>query len=496
MGLAHHRVGLQLKWYLGAYAFFLTRLIQPLCQEQDEPKTLAALVKAVFLDMSLAIEAYAKQHEEEVFRLARLDPLTGLPNRTQFLDFLHHELSRSRRQKTMLALIFLDLDDFKKVNDSLGHLAGDRLLREVALHLKSVMRDTDVLARFGGDEFVALLTDLDHPDSHLIVSAKLQQALAPPFQLNGHEVFVHASIGVALFPHHGSDPQVLFKHADAAMYEAKRKRLGVYCYNPGLEQAAVEKITLEGKLHQALERGEFYLVFQPQVSLQSGRPVACEALLRWHNPSLGEVAPYRFIPPLEQLGLIHTVGLWCLETACTEILTLAQRLGLKLKLALNLSALQLTRPDLAEKIFSTLKRLGFPPSQLELEITESVLLEENEITHANLENLRALGINFAIDDFGTGYCALSYLQRFPCHTLKIDKVFIQNLHTEQELKLARHIVDIGKALGLAVVAEGVETEAQLAIVKEIGCDLAQGYYFAHPLTADDLTAYLTVPPTG
>ncbi len=607
IGIAHQRAGLNLKWYIGSYAWFLTRLLPALCLQPEldltqKLKLYGALLKLVFFDLSLAVDTYLaadlaqiektkrefehifttvpdailtfdahgrietansaacrlfgqalaglalpellasqskaltlhrlleawwhpsapleaeiistktpvevtvtqfpseglprylavvrdlsrqKQAEAKLIQLAQFDPLTALPNRALFLDRLARELARAHRYQRLVAVLFLDLDDFKKINDSFGHLVGDTLLKQVALRLKSAVRETDTIARFGGDEFVLCVADLQGPEDHLPIVNKLFEVFKDPFRMQTQEVFVKASLGIALFPNHGTDPHILLKHANAAMYEAKRKHLGHYCYNAVLEQAAIQKITLEGELHRALERGEFYLLYQPQVDFQ-GRLLGVEALLRWRNPSLGEISPIRFIPHLEVCGLIHPVGEWILATACRQLLSLQEHLSQELILAVNLSAQQVARPDFPEQVFQILSSLGLRPNCLELEITEHVLMESSEVTLSNLETLCALGIRLAIDDFGTGYSSLGYLKSFPFHTLKIDKSFIHNLTTAKDLALARHIVEIGKSLKMSVVAEGVETKAQFHLVQELGCDRIQGHFFSPPVEPKEL----------
>lgn len=437
---------------------------------------------AVVRDLSRQKRAEAKLIEAKLIQLAQFDPLTALPNRALFLDRLAQELARAHRYQRLVAVLFLDLDDFKKINDSFGHLVGDTLLKQVALRLKSAVRETDTIARFGGDEFVLCVADLQGPEDYLPIVNKLLEVFKASFRLQTQEVFVKASLGIALFPHHGTDPHTLLKHADAAMYEAKHKHLGHYCYNAGLGEAAIQKITLEKELHRALEREEFYLLYQPQVDFQ-GRLLGVEALLRWRNPSLGEVSPSRFIPHLEACGLIHSVGEWILATACRQLLSLQERLSQELILAVNLSAPQVARPDFPEQVFQS---LGLRPNCLELEITEHLLMESSEVTLGNLETLCALGIRLAIDDFGTGYSSLGYLKSFPFHTLKIDKSFIHHLTTAKDLALARHIVEIGKSLEMCVVAEGVETKAQFHLVQELGCDRIQGYFFSPPVEPKEL----------
>jgi diguanylate cyclase (GGDEF)-like protein/PAS domain S-box-containing protein len=434
-----------------------------------------------------------KQAEQKLLKLANFDPLTSLPNRNLFFDRLTQALAHAHRHRELVALAFLDLDDFKKINDSLGHLMGDRLLVQVAQRLQEVLRASDTLARFGGDEFVFILPELKTCEGYVPVVTKLLETFALPFRLGTQEVFAHASLGIALFPHHGTDPNTLLKHADAAMYEAKRLKVKYYCYNPALEAQAAHKLTVEGELYRALERQEFFPVYQPQVELSSGRILGVEALLRWSNPNLGEVSPGHFLPLLEHSGLIHEVGAWMLRTALAQLSRWQTTLGRELTLALNLSVYQLSQPDFAQLVYRELQAVGLSPGHLELEVTEHLFLAPSETVLANLEALCAIGVRLAIDDFGTGYASLACLKSFPFHTLKIDKSFIQHLTTDKDLLLAQHIVGIGKSLGLSVIAEGVETPSHLELVKRLGCDLVQGYFFSPPVKAQGLTELLLKP---
>ncbi|BCX81785.1 polar amino acid transport system substrate-binding protein [Methylomarinovum caldicuralii] len=431
-----------------------------------------------------------KQAEADLERLAHYDPLTQLPNRALYLDRLRLELVRARRHPHHLAVMFLDVDDFKKINDSLGQLAGDKLLQEVAQRLCHTLRESDTVARFGGDEFTLIVTDLDDAEAWRPIAAKLLEALQQPFRLDGRELFVRASIGVSLFPENGADPHTLLRHADTAMYRAKFEGRNRVCrYDPAMEAEADARITLESELHRALERGELSLVYQPQVEAAGRRIAGCEVLLRWHNAKLGTVAPPRFIPVLESLGLIGAVGEWILQTALHHAKQWRQRCG-ELQLAVNVSSVQLKDANFAATVLALLQRTGFPPRALELEITESTLMECGETTLANIDRLKRGGVRLAIDDFGTGYSSLSYLHQFPFDTLKIDRSFVQNLHHNRNRELARHIISLGHTLRLDVVAEGVETEAQQEILRKLECDLLQGYLFYRPLPAAQFEAAL------
>ncbi len=444
-----------------------------------------------------------RQAEADLERMARFDPLTHLPNRALFLERLRVELVRARPHRRPLAVMFLDLDDFKKINDSLGHLAGDRLLQEVARRLVDLLRRSDTVARFGGDEFTFLVTGLTTPEAWRDVATKILSAFERPFHLEGREIFVKASVGVSLFPDHGGDPNTLLRRADSAMYRAKsRGRNQVCCYDAAMEADVSRRMVVESELYRALERDEFRLCYQPKVAVADGRIEGFEALLRWNSRTLGAVTPNRFIPVLEESGLIDEVGHWALRTALMQ--TLAWKLAWKrafgrgLGIAVNVSGCQIGRAGFAQEVIRLLEETRFSASSLELEITESILMEGSEVTRRNIATLRRKGVRFAIDDFGTGYSALSYLRSFPFDTLKIDRSFIRNLDDPRDLALARHIVGIGHSLDLTVVAEGVETETQLDAVARLGCDLVQGYLFHPPLEADAVAALLdgSVRPGG
>ncbi|HEB78308.1 MAG TPA: EAL domain-containing protein, partial [Methylothermaceae bacterium] len=435
-----------------------------------------------------------KQAEADLDRMANFDPLTHLPNRSLYLDRLRIELIRARRYRRQLAVLFLDLDDFKKVNDSLGHLAGDLLLQEVAHRLSGVLRESDTVARFGGDEFAFIVADLAASDNWRTLATKILAALASPFHLEGRELFIKASIGVSLFPEHGNDPHTLLRHADIAMYRAKRRGHNqICCYDPSMETETTRRVAMKSQLHRALERNEFQLLYQPKVATDSRRIIGMEVLLRWHSQTLGPVSPVCFIPLLEEMGLIQEVGRWVLRTALTQTLRWQKSTRRPLEVAVNISSCQIDEAGFGAEVIAVLEELGFPAHCLELEITESILMEGTEVIQRNISALRERGVRFAIDDFGTGYSSLSYLRNFAFDTLKIDRSFLQNLDDERDLALAGHIVAIGHSLDLVVVAEGVENEAQLDIVTRLGCDLVQGYLFYRPMEADAMTALLHKP---
>ncbi len=456
------------------------------------PHSDPSLYLAVLHDISAR-----KQAEEELNRMAKFDPLTQLPNRHLYMDRLGTELARAHRYQKPLAVLFLDLDDFKKINDSFGHLIGDILLQEVSHRLSDQLRETDTVARFGGDEFAFIIPDLTHPEGWHPIAAKILKSFDQPFQLKGREVFIKASIGASLYPLHGNDPHTLLRNADTAMYRAKFRGHNQVClYESAMETEVSERVMLESELHRALEREEFQLVYQPKVMLESRRIMGFEVLLRWQNEKLGNVPPDHFISVLENLGLIHAVGNWSLHTALDQVRQWQNHYKRPLQLAINISSHQIRQHDFADQVLEILGKTDFPTSYLELEITETTLMERNDCTLNNISTLKEAGIRLAIDDFGTGYSSLSYLRNFPFDTLKIDRSFIQNLDDERNLVLARHIMGIGHGLGLEIVAEGVEDDHQLEIITDLGCDQVQGYLFFRPLDAREIGRVLDGMPVS
>src|SRR5918997_984308 len=415
-----------------------------------------------------------RELEDQLAHQAFHDPLTGLPNRALFVDRLEQAIARAARSGRHAAALFMDLDNLKDVNDSLGHEAGDRLLVAVAERLRGCLRDADTLARFGGDEFVVLLEDATEGGVAVRLAERLLECLAPPFSLAGERVFVSASIGVALHGPSDSDRvEVFLSRADAAMYEAKRRGKGPHAtYDPAIHARNHDRLRMINDLRVALEREEFLLHYQPKVDLRTGDIVHIEALVRWRHPRRGLVLPAEFVPLAEETGLIVPLGRWVLEEACARIRRWQEIYpGAPALVAnVNLSAGQFRQPNLAGGVAGALEHAGVDPACLELEITEGVLMEDAPTTGAVLEKLKALGIMVAIDDFGTGYSSLSYLKRFPVDTLKIDRSFVGGLGTDPEDEvLVSGMIGLAHALGLDVVAEGVETERQVASLKEMGC---------------------------
>jgi diguanylate cyclase (GGDEF)-like protein/PAS domain S-box-containing protein len=432
--------------------------------------------------------------EEEIRHQAVHDPLTRLPNRILFLDRLAHALAQSNRRRSMVGVLFLDIDHFKLINDSLGHPAGDELLTAVAPRLKDTLRPGDTVARFGGDEFGVLIEDLADERDAITVAENISAAFTRPFVLNGVEHFVTASIGIALAPDGNERPQALIRDADAAMYRAKERGRGRYeLFDQVMRARALERLKLENELRRALGSEELRIHYQPVVSLKTGAIVAVEALLRWQHPGRGLMAPEDFILVAEESGLIEPIGRWVLEEACHQTSAWQKKSpdAPPVGVSVNLSARQLGQRDLPDIVSQCLRDSGLHPACVSLEITESALVEESASTTEILEQLRTMGVHIVIDDFGTGYSSLGYLKRFPLDSLKIDRSFVDGLGAQQEsTAIVNAIVAMAGALSINVVAEGVETQVQLSELKRLGCAFAQGYYFASPLPAAEIGALL------
>ena len=433
--------------------------------------------------VSIADISERKRTEQRLRQLAEYDALTGLPNRVLLLDRLGSTIEQARRHDAHLAVLFIDLDRFKNINDSLGHAVGDGLLRQVAGRLSAVVRSSDTVSRLGGDEFVVLLAELDSAARAGVVASKILKALATPYDVDGHELSITPSIGITVFPEDGDNRDLLLKNADAAMYHAKENGRNSYqFYTDDLNDRAQTRLALENELRRALSRHEFSLHFQPQFHLATGRLVGAEALLRWHHPERGMIPPDQFIPIAEETGLILPLGAWILRQACAIAQQWrAEGLG-DLCIAVNISALQVRREHLEPTVIEALGHSGLPAHLLELEVTESALMTQLADVSATLDAIHALGVKLAIDDFGTGYSSLAYLKRFKLDKLKIDRSFIRDLpDDEEDAHLTQAIIGIAHHLGMSVVAEGVETEAQEAFLSHLKCDLAQGYLYARPL---------------
>ena len=425
-----------------------------------------------------------REYENRLIRQAQYDDLTGLPNRLLMTDRLGQALEMARRKQQQVALAFLDLDLFKRINDSFGHMVGDELLRQFARRLNGILRAGDTVSRLGGDEFLLILPGISDTGTAEAVIRKIHRLCQQPFLIENREIYSTCSIGLSLYPDDGATPADLLKAADTALYRAKEQGRNTHCfYSEEMNRQAQRQMQLESALRHALENEELYLLYQPQVDLASNRWCGCEALLRWRHPELGEIPPLEFIPLAEQTGLIHEIGRFVLQQACADLAMIRRQWPYAFRMAVNVSAWQIHASGLPGQIEELLHTHLLPGQALELEITENSVVEHGE----HLESLHALGLSIAIDDFGTGFCSLSYLQRFPIDTLKIDRAFVRNVAlSRSEADLARAIVNLGQSLELHIVAEGIETAEQLAYLKRVGCQTGQGYYFSHPLPVETL----------
>jgi len=445
-----------------------------------------------------------KHAEEQIRLLAYYDALTGLPNRRFFLQQLEQALVFANRNDRMLAVLFLDLDRFKLVNDTLGHGVGDRLLQDVADRLLRCVRRSDCLARaedegppslvsrLGGDEFTIMLSDIDHFQDVAKVARRILEAISLPYSLEGQEVFLSTSIGISLYPFDANSANDLIRNADGAMYQAKEQgRNGYQIYDESMNAKALERIILESQLHKALKDDEFTVYYQPQVSARTGEVVGVEALVRWNSKELGIVEPGRFLPLAEEIGLVIQIDQWVMRNACRQHKAWLAAGYAPVTLALNISGQHFLKNDLLETVTSVLAETGMDPGLLELELTEGVLMAHTEKTVKTLKALKAMGVRLAIDDFGTGFSSLSYLKRFPLDVLKIDRAFIKDLTNDpDDAAITLATIEMAHTLKLQVIAEGVETPAQLAFLHEHGCDTYQGYLFSRPVPPGEIPAKL------
>jgi diguanylate cyclase (GGDEF)-like protein len=467
------------------------------CQKHTFDDEVVKLLVRMAANVVFALENF--EHEAERRRgraridyLASHDALTGLPNRAMFNEVLNVTIQTALRYQRMFAVMFIDLDRFKLINDSLGHDAGDQLLQEMSARLKNCLRASDVVARLGGDEFVVLVQELGEPDAIAAVARKILAAAMKPFALLGQECRVTASIGISMYPADAQDEPTLMKNADIAMYAAKEEgKNNFQFYSAEIQSQSLERLTLETCLRRALERNEFSLHYQAKVDLKTGSINGVEALLRWHSPELGQVSPAQLIPIAEETGLIVAIGKWVLKTACAQNMAW-QRQGLPpVCMAVNLSARQFSDPFLLQDIADVLCDTGMQPRLLELEITEGMVIQHPGKAIKLLTAIKALGVRLAIDDFGTGYSSLGQLKQFPIDTLKVDRSFIHDIHHDGEDRaITEAIIAMGKTLSLTVVAEGVETIEQETFLREHACDEMQGYYFSKPVIADQFAELL------
>ncbi|MDF9409476.1 MAG: Cyclic di-GMP phosphodiesterase Gmr [Pelotomaculum sp. PtaB.Bin013] len=424
-----------------------------------------------------------QRYEETIRHQAFHDALTGLPNRMLFKDRLTLEIAHAKRNKQMLAVLFLDLDRFKLVNDTLGHGLGDQLLKIIARRLVGYVREDDTVARLGGDEFTVLLPEILQVENAAKVARKILRAVREPVRIDVHELYISTSIGIALYPSDGEDAESLLKNADTAMYRAKENGKNNYqLYTPAMNAKAFERLAIENGLRRALDRNEFVVYYQPKVNINTGKIIGMEALVRWEVPERGLIPPGDFIPLAEDTGLIVPIGEWVLRTACAQNKAWQDAGYPPLRVAVNLSARQFQLQNLVEVVSRVLEETGLEPCWLELEITESVAMQNAEYTVKMLYELKDMGIQLAIDDFGTGYSSLNYLKRFPISKLKIDKSFVREIGTDQDNEaIASTVIVLGQSLKLGVVAEGVETEEQYDFLKQHQCDEMQGYLFGKPV---------------
>lgn len=433
-----------------------------------------------------------KRTEEQLQQLAHYDQLTGLPNRYLINERLAQSLRRAQRRKIKLAVVFLDIDSFKNINDSLGHQAGDRLLVITARRLLESLREEDNIGRIGGDEFLIVMEDIDSPGDVTTVAEKIISTLRQPIELNGQELSVSASLGISIYPDDGKTTQLLMSNADAAMYSAKEQGRDTFrFYSERLTRDAFRHVLLDSALREAEARNELRLAYQPQLDISTGKIEGVEALLRWHHPQLGTVPPAQFIPHAERTGLIRSIGRWVLREACNQAVAW-NRDGCGVSVvAVNISAPQFRDAGFVDTVRSVLEETGLPAEQLELEITESVLLKDTEELIEHMQSLRELGVRFAIDDFGTGYSSLSYLRRMPIDRLKVDRSFVEHLESDSNSHIiAGAIVAFGQAMGIEVVAEGIETMEQERAVLAMGCKIGQGFRYGMPVYSGNIEAMI------
>ena len=436
----------------------------------------------------VAVAVSSAWRDEQLYQQAHFDSLTRLPNRLLFKDRLEREAARSERNPVPFGVLFVDLDHFKNVNDSFGHSAGDSVLREAAARIARCVRSSDTVSRFGGDEFAVLVTALHNPQESWLISETIVEALSAPFEAGGHTCFLSASVGIALYPEDGGSAEELLKAADTAMYRAKSGgRSQVVFFEEKMNSEAVSRLTLDRELRTALERGELALHYQPQLDLKTGRLIAAEALLRWNRPGHGFIPPARFIPLAEQSGLIEQIGQWTVEHACMQLRAWREE-GVPIeRVAVNFSPRQFRRRSATKVLRDALARYDVPASAIEIEITEGLLMEQGDAVEGILRELADAGHPIALDDFGTGFSSMSYLKRFPVHTIKIDRVFIEGLGSGPDSEaIVAAIIAMSHALGKSVIAEGVETQRQLAVLRRLGCDEMQGFLLSPALPAQGL----------
>lgn len=453
-------------------------------QQKNDRET---IIEGAFIDIT-----DRKTAEERIQFLAYYDSLTGLPNRTLLQDRLSKALATAKRHRDKVAVLFLDLDRFKNINDSLGHSYGDLLLQELATRLQTWARDQDTVARLGGDEFIIVLGSIQQAADAAVAAERVAHAISQEFTLQGRSLNVTCSIGISLFPDHGEDTETLIKHADAAMYSSKESGRNTFRYfTQEMNAEVLERLTLENSLHSALEKDQLFMVYQPQVDVGTGAITCCEALVRWQHPEFGLVPPDRFIGIAENSGMIVPIGEWVLRTACREARGWQESSGAPTPVAVNVSAVQFRQEGFCDMVKRVLRETGLNPRHLELELTETLLLSNEDVMFEVLGELKAMGVTLAIDDFGTGYSSLNYLRQLPVSKLKIDRAFIRDLgEGKDDATITTAIIQLAKCLNLKVTAEGVEHEGQLALLRTYKCDEAQGYFFGKPIDAKQVAERL------
>jgi PAS domain S-box/diguanylate cyclase (GGDEF) domain len=467
-------------------------------EDGDEPYSVVVLAhknhhgRVKYLSIIARDISERKKFETELQYQATHDNLTGLPNRFLLLDRFRSALQQAKRNQNHVAVMFIDLDNFKRVNDSLGHSAGDQFLAEIATRLRRCLRPHDTIARHGGDEFTIILTDIKTPENVLAVVNKLQEEFVRPILTEENEIYATFSTGISLYPEDGDQPEELLRHADTAMYNAKKAGSNQYCfYAPAMNARSREILLLEAELRRAIELQEFSLFYQPQLDLTSGAIIGLEALIRWHHAGRGLVPPVEFVGLLETSGLIIPVGEWIIRQACQQHAILRRQGFGDVRISVNVSALQFGDRDFLTKVQRILDEENMPAGCLELEITENIIMQDPEATVVILNTLRQLGVRSAIDDFGTGYSSLSYLKKFPINLLKIDQTFIRDLQAERgDSAIVEASIALAQKLNLEIVAEGVETEAQLNFLRNCHCGIAQGYYVSRPIPGDAVAEWL------
>lgn len=465
----------------GAEPVWTETKINPLLDEFDNVSNLLLVTRDI---------TDRKQSEETIHHLAYHDPLTDLPNRRMYVQHLNREIMQAKRFGSKLAVLFLDMDRFKDINDSFGHEIGDLLLVEAAKRLRSCVRPGDIVARLGGDEFTILLNQIAAPEEAGNVGDRILRLFQQPFDLNGHVFTISCSIGISLFPQDADNADDLLKRADTALYSIKSSgRNGFAFFDPSMEAKSLERILLENEMRKGMEQGQFHIYYQPKIDIATGELTGMEALVRWLHPELGVISPSKFIPVAEETGMIIAMGEWILREACKQNKRWHEQ-GFPLKVSVNLSARQIHQKDLVDMIKATLEETDLAPEWLELEITESIFVKMEEAT-AVLQQIRDMGVHISIDDFGTGYSSFGYIKSLPVDTIKIDASFIRDIHHNQESQaIVKAIVTIAKSLNMSVIAEGIELDDQLDVLLKNGCAHGQGYLFSKPLATDDFSRFL------